>query len=162
MEKALTTQTTQPRPTRPAMSAKPGEHRYVAYGRQTLAKLGTERITRMGPDELFSWCSRLEVSLRRLMILIDGNAATPGRTTRDALVEFAELAIDNPEMDDQLLESIRNLTPNCAGVEHRRFHWGELKASVEQYDRGDLTVDGPEHWADKVEDALNELLGVRQ
>ncbi|MGH3379517.1 MAG: hypothetical protein ACRDP6_32760 [Actinoallomurus sp.] len=134
------------------------EHPHVAQARQMLAELGAARITQMSEGDLFSWCSRLEVTARRLLLLAD-RPTTPGRTVRDALIELAELAIDNPEMDDQLVESARNLTPNCASSAHRLFWWVELKACVEQYDRGDLTADGPDHWAGRRDEALNELIG---
>lgn len=143
----------------PANAAKPGEHQHLALARQTITKLGTERITQMDERELFDWCRRLEVTARRLLLLIDTQQAA---TTRDALIELAELAIDNPELDAEIFESVTKLTPACTAVEGRAFWWGELKACREQYDRGDLTAEGPDHWEARVAEALDKLTGVRR
>ena len=100
----------------------------------------------------------------RLLWLCGGcyHALAEQLRTRTALIDLAELAIDNPNIDAEILDTpVTTLTPGCASTTHRAQFWTELKAAVAQYDLGDLTAEGPDHWAARRDEALNELLGVR-
>lgn len=99
-----------------------------------------------------------------LLLLCGGchHALAAEYRTRLVLIELAELAIDNPETDVEILGTVRTLTPNCAPGAHRSIWWAELKAAVERYDLGDLTAEGSDHWETRVAEALDELTGARR